>query len=187
MRDDQQQNAPRARKNDTMVIDLATVPNPGVITGGPPRRVIGVHVIPSGPRYLFQDADGRPTHTRYVLVGTAVDCDIRLHDASVSGHHCSIVRRHSRVYVHDLSSTNGVWVAGARVPSCELHAGTVVRIGNTSIAAIGQENMDRDIVIAASTLPAFIRQAVDAYGSIHAAADGIGVPYSTLRGWLAKT
>ena len=52
--------------------------------------------------------------------------------------------------------------------------------------SISQENVGRGMVIAASTLPEFIRQAVDAYGSIRAAADGIGVPYSTLRDWLCK-
>lgn len=186
MAEDQRQIPSRGQERGAIAIDLSTVPNPGVITGRPPNPVIGVHVIPSGPRYLFQDAEGQETHRRYIVIGSAVDCDVRVDDPSVSAHHCSIVRRRSRVYVNDLGSTNGIWVAGCRVPSCELHAGTIVTIGDTDIAAISQENADRDIVIAASTLPEFLRNAMDAYGSIRAAAHGIGVPYSTLRDWLRK-
>jgi hypothetical protein len=186
MVDDMQRIPRREREDGTSAIDLATVPNPGVITGAPPRPVIGVHVIPAGPRYLFQDAEGQETHKRYLVIGAAADCDIRLQDSSISAHHGSIVRKRYRVYVNDLGSTNGVWVAGCRVRSCELHAGTVVTLGNIHMVAISQETVRRDIVIAASTLPEFIRQAVDAYGSIRAAADGIGVPNSTLRDWLRK-
>ena len=39
------------------------------------------------------------------------------------------------------------------------------------------------IIIPAATLAEFIARAVDSYGSIRSAADGIVVPYSTLRGW----
>ena len=39
------------------------------------------------------------------------------------------------------------------------------------------------IIIPAATLAEFIARAVDSYGSIRSAADGIGVPNSTLRGW----
>jgi transposase-like protein len=40
------------------------------------------------------------------------------------------------------------------------------------------------IVIPATTLAEFLSRAVASHGSIRRAADGIGVPYSTLRGWL---
>ena len=39
------------------------------------------------------------------------------------------------------------------------------------------------IIIPAATLPEFIARAVDSYGTIRSAARGIGVPFSTLRGW----
>jgi hypothetical protein len=39
-------------------------------------------------------------------------------------------------------------------------------------------------VIPAASLAEFLAGAVASHGSIHRAADGIGVPYSTLRGWL---
>ena len=39
------------------------------------------------------------------------------------------------------------------------------------------------IIIPAATLPEFIARAVERYGTIRSAARGIGVPFSTLRGW----
>jgi hypothetical protein len=39
-------------------------------------------------------------------------------------------------------------------------------------------------VIPAASLAEFLVGAVASHGSIRRAADGIGVPYSTLRGWL---
>jgi hypothetical protein len=40
------------------------------------------------------------------------------------------------------------------------------------------------LIIPASTLAEFIACALKSYGSIRSAAEGIGIPYSTLRGWL---
>lgn len=178
--------AKRQRQPGTSAIDRTTIPIVETTTGAPPSPIIGLHVIPTGPRCLFQALESRTRRNRYLVIGTADDCDIRLHDASVSAHHCAIVRRRSRVYASDLGSTNGVWSGGRRVQSCELHDGTVITLGNTGIAAIGREAMGHEVVIAAATVHAFIRKAVAAYGSMHAAADGIGIPYSTLRDWLKK-
>jgi transposase-like protein/molybdenum-dependent DNA-binding transcriptional regulator ModE len=47
-----------------------------------------------------------------------------------------------------------------------------------------QATAPQRIVIPATTLAEFLAGAVASHGSIRRAADGIGVPYSTLRGWL---
>jgi hypothetical protein len=47
-------------------------------------------------------------------------------------------------------------------------------------------SMPRGIVIPAASLAEFLAGAVASHGSIRRAADGIGVPYSTLRGWLRR-
>jgi transposase-like protein len=47
-----------------------------------------------------------------------------------------------------------------------------------------QVSTPQPIVIPATTLAEFLARAVASHGSIRRAADGIGVPYSTLRGWL---
>jgi hypothetical protein len=46
--------------------------------------------------------------------------------------------------------------------------------------------MPRRIVIPAASLAEFLACAVASHGSLRRAADGIGVPYSTLRGWLRR-
>jgi len=57
-------------------------------------------------------------------------------------------------------------------------------------SAVGRDGMPRQvtlpqgIVITATTLAEFLTGALASHGSIRRAADGIGVPYSTLRGWL---
>jgi transposase-like protein len=50
----------------------------------------------------------------------------------------------------------------------------------------GQASTHRRIVIPAASLAEFLAGAVASHGSIRRAADGIGVPYSTLRGWLRR-
>jgi transposase-like protein len=47
-----------------------------------------------------------------------------------------------------------------------------------------QVSTPQPVVIPATTLAEFLTGAVASHGSIRRAADGIGVPYSTLRGWL---
>jgi transposase-like protein len=47
-----------------------------------------------------------------------------------------------------------------------------------------QVSTPQRIVIPATTLAEFLTGALASHGSIRRAADGIGVPYSTLRGWL---
>ena len=50
----------------------------------------------------------------------------------------------------------------------------------------GQASAPHPIVIPAASLAEFLAGAVASHGSIRRAADGIGVPYSTLRGWLRR-
>jgi transposase-like protein len=47
-----------------------------------------------------------------------------------------------------------------------------------------QASTPQRLVIPATTLAEFLEGAVTSYGSMRRAADGLGIPYSTLRGWL---
>lgn len=49
------------------------------------------------------------------IVGTAPDCDIRLSDSTVSGHHCRLTRKGGTFLLEDLGSTNGTFVNGVRI------------------------------------------------------------------------
>jgi transposase-like protein len=53
-------------------------------------------------------------------------------------------------------------------------------------ASLGQASTSRRIVIPAASLAEFLAGAVASHGSLRRAADAIGVPYSTLRGWLRR-
>jgi transposase-like protein len=50
----------------------------------------------------------------------------------------------------------------------------------------GHASTPRRIVIPAASLAEFLAGAVASHGSLRRAADAIGVPYSTLRGWLRR-
>jgi transposase-like protein len=76
-------------------------------------------------------------------------------------------------------------ISAASPSSCETVVSGVVRS-----SAPGRGRTRRQvstppcIVIPATTLAEFLAGALASHGSIRRAADGIGVPYSTLRGWL---
>jgi transposase-like protein len=63
---------------------------------------------------------------------------------------------------------------------CDTVRGAALGRGETQ----RQASTRQPIVIPATTLAEFLAEAVASHGSIRRAADGIGVPYSTLRGWL---
>ena len=69
---------------------------------------------------------------RMTVVGRDQQCDIALDDPEVSRRHALLVTDGATVQVEDLSSTNGVWVAGRRINArTALDASQVVRLGNT--------------------------------------------------------
>lgn len=49
------------------------------------------------------------------IVGTASDCDIRISDSTVSGHHCRLTRKGGAFLLEDLGSTNGTFVNSVRL------------------------------------------------------------------------
>src|SRR5437763_1830825 len=55
-------------------------------------------------------------------------------DPKISGNHFRVVRSNARLHLEDLSSRNGTWVNGLRVPAGErvlIDDGAVIRAGNT--------------------------------------------------------
>src|SRR5262245_33013733 len=66
------------------------------------------------------------------------ECDgVNLTDPKVSRRHVSISVRDGSVVVEDLGSSNGTFVGGARLDTAvALHAGSVVRIGDTEIEIV---------------------------------------------------
>lgn len=142
--------------------------------------VHGLRVVPHGPTYRFDDhVDGR------LLVGKYRCCDIQLTDDAVSGVHCIIDRCDPmRVTVLDCLSDSGTWLNGARIIEGELHEGTLLSVGATTLVAVGAHGSADRVLMAAATMQDFLVQAIDTYGSVRQAAHAIGVPRSTLDGWI---
>ncbi len=67
-----------------------------------------------------------------ILVGYNNDCQISLnYEETVSGRHCRIYRDNNKIYVENLSQTNGTYVDGKRVVGvAEIYAGCVLKMGN---------------------------------------------------------
>ncbi|MDI1451615.1 sigma 54-interacting transcriptional regulator [Polyangium sp. 6x1] len=66
-------------------------------------------------------------------IGTAAQGDLVLTDPTVSRMHCELRVRAGTLTVKDHDSTNGTYVGGARIRDADVPAGTVLRVGATSI------------------------------------------------------
>jgi len=79
-------------------------------------------------------ADGAaavPLAMNRIIVGRALDCDVRFSNAEVSRHHALIIRARDDVRVADLGSSNGTRINGDRIAKpAPLLPGTLVTFGN---------------------------------------------------------
>jgi pSer/pThr/pTyr-binding forkhead associated (FHA) protein len=80
-----------------------------------------------------------------VLIGRRPDCDIRLDDETVSGHHAVVTVAPSAymeglldVHVEDQGSTNGTTVNGKSIKRHMLKHGEVVKIGSHEFAMVDE-------------------------------------------------
>ena len=71
---------------------------------------------------------------RTLRVGTAHDCDLVLHDDTVSRRHCEIELTERGFRVRDEGSTNGVRLAGVRVFDFESSSACEIALGETTLA-----------------------------------------------------
>lgn len=69
-----------------------------------------------------------------IVIGRSKAADLRLMDPDTSRRHAKIVCGDSKCVVHDLASTNGTWINGARVSAQALKPGDRITIGSQEIA-----------------------------------------------------
>jgi diguanylate cyclase (GGDEF)-like protein len=90
------------------------------------RDACVVHIYPVGPgmgtRYPLGEAP--------MVLGRGNDCDIRIHDHSVSRRHARIQPGADGYYAVDLQSTNGTFVNDVPASICKLRDGDYLRVGN---------------------------------------------------------
>lgn len=59
-------------------------------------------------------------------------CNLVLEDKAVSGEHCEVYMRNSKVYIRDLGSSNGTFVDGRKIiGETEIQTGTILKLGKT--------------------------------------------------------
>ena len=90
---------------------------------------------------------GVPTQTwshrikvRKQVIGRTSDCPIRIVDKKASRRHAAIWERGGIVFVRDLESRNGTFVAGDRITRSALPIGVPLRIGDTTLEVVGAPN-----------------------------------------------
>jgi len=100
-----------------------------------------VHIYPTGPhmgcRYTLGD--------RQLTIGRGEDCDIRLHDHSVSRRHARIEPGPEGYFVFDQQSTNGTFVNDRQLDSSlVLQDGDYLRIGNCIYRYLAGGNIEAE-------------------------------------------
>lgn len=86
-----------------------------------------------------------------ILIGRAEDCDVRIKNAAVSRHHCSIESIDEDEWLlKDLGSTLGTTVDGEKIQEVEIEAGLEVAIGPAvikfeSVASRIAADIDKEI------------------------------------------
>jgi pSer/pThr/pTyr-binding forkhead associated (FHA) protein len=77
-----------------------------------------------------------------MVIGRHPGCDVRLGSSQVSRRHCCLSAVEGDVVIHDLGSTNGVWINGQRVTWGRLRTGdrlSIARFAFRLEAASGEE------------------------------------------------
>lgn len=148
--------------------------------------VVGLRVLPHGRVFALNSFRLEGNAKRILVIGADLGCDVVIDDDTVSGLHCLLERHGERVLVHDCQSKNGTRVNGVTLQEGELTPGSLLTLGRVSLVAYGPDAQRPRVTLAAASLDEFLRTAVNAHGSLRAAAEALGLPYSTLRGWLKK-
>ena len=91
----------------------------------------GAAVIAHQPR-LEVGRTAYPLVRAVTRIGRGADVDIRIDDPGASRNHAEIIMG-APLILRDLNSTNGTTVDGQRVTELELHEGTAIKIGSTTL------------------------------------------------------
>ncbi len=101
-------------------------------------RLVEDHPVMTAARLIVQDgrSAGKPVAIKGArfVIGRGPDCDLRVRSATVSRSHAAIERRGARLFLHDLSSTNGTILNGRtlRNREAEVRDGDKIQVGKLS-------------------------------------------------------
>ncbi len=96
------------------------------------RRIVFGGAAEEGPESTLLALDWTGAQTE-VLIGRSSSCDVVLSDLSVSRQHVRLFYRDGKWVLHDLESTNGTLVNGARVGRSEVRPGDRLALGDEQL------------------------------------------------------
>ena len=118
----------------TAAIDVGALDPTTTLEGVPSLEPgTGMLVVVRGPNAGARFLLDRDT----TVVGRHPDCEIFLHDVTVSRRHSEILRQDAAFHLKDLGSLNGSYVNGDRVDQRELRSGDEVQIGRFKLLFLG--------------------------------------------------
>jgi two-component system cell cycle response regulator len=101
-------------------------------------HAILVHIYPAGSlmgsRYVLGETP--------VTIGRGPDCEIRIHDTSVSRYHARIQQDEDGFCLNDLNSTNGTCINDQPSTNCKLSDGDYIRVGNCIYRFLAGDNVE---------------------------------------------
>jgi len=77
------------------------------------------------------------------VIGRGRGSDLTLPHPLVSRHHCELVEQDGRVYVRDLGSLNGTYVADRRITEAEVPDGELLTVGTVTLRVSCESPNDR--------------------------------------------
>lgn len=109
--------------DDSEVTSEAAVPRHET-TGVRRASVLRLEAGPGAPQDFILTA-------ARMIVGRAMDADIRLQGSSISRHHMLITRTGPEFSIRDMDSRNGVHLNGVRIHSAVLRPGDQIQVGDS--------------------------------------------------------
>lgn len=121
-----------------------------------------------------------------VNIGRSENNEISASTRSWSRHHAKLERSGNRLFFADLNSTNGCYLNGERVKSCELSPGDVLRVGKIKVKAwlITEDEVDASALRAADDATT-VNAVVDDNDVWEVVDDPIGTIVSKVPQWAA--
>lgn len=132
------------KKGVNEIVEISAAHNGGRVTAAVNRTDFGSDLTVSAGAYLEAVAGTAAGKTcpirdgQSLLLGRGTECDIALSgESNVSSKHCRIAMSGGELYITDLGSTNGTYVAGHRLnanQSVSLADGDVIYLGSRNCA-----------------------------------------------------
>lgn len=148
--------------------------------------IIAVRVLPHGSLHVLDTFRYQGKRLPRISIGRSEHAEIRLDDECVSARHCFLFRKGERVYVEPMYSKNDVLVNEVPVHHgmAEILPGFVIRMGETRLLACGAAGEKQEALITSAGVQAYLREAIELYGSQRNASHFLGIAQTTLSQWL---